>query len=260
MSRLRLALVLSTVLVTLVACTPDKAKNGGNKADSLPAGDTLVQDSATAMREIKSTKFLITADGEIAGLSLRRAEGTLTKEGSAKGTAQVVQAGATVELVFVIVGDKLYLKGPTGGYQTLPVTLAATVYDPSAILDPDRGIAKVLGSATGAKTEASEPVDGKDAWRVAVNTTGTELSGLIPGGTGSIPAKLWIAAADKRLLKATFTLSGGTATVTFKEFDVPVTISALAPPPPRRHRRGGAWRSASVAPPSCWRPSTRTSW
>src|SRR4051794_11985915 len=186
MSRLRPVLALFAVLVALVACTPDKAKSGSGTASAadLPPGDQLVKDSATAMREIKTTQFLITADGEIAGLSLRRAEGTLTREGSAKGTAQVDQAGAAVELAFVIVGDKIYLKGPTGGYQTLPLTLAATVYDPSAILDPDRGIAKVLGSATGATTEASEPVAGKDAWRVAVTTTGTDLAGLIPGVTG----------------------------------------------------------------------------
>jgi len=212
----------------LVACTPDKAKNSESTAPAgnLPAGDTLVKDSATAMGAIKTAQFLITAEGQIAGLSLRRAEGTLTKEGSAKGTAQVDQAGAAVELAFVIVGDKIYLKGPTGGYQALPLTLAATVYDPSAILDPERGIAKVLKSATGATTEASEAVDGKDAWRVAVTSNGTDLAGLIPGVTGSIPGKLWIADADKRLLKASFTLSGGTATVTFKEFDAPVTISA----------------------------------
>jgi lipoprotein LprG len=228
MSRLRPVLALSAVLFALVACTPDKATTSGGTAPAadLPAGDTLVKDSATAMREIKTAKFLITAEGEVAGLRLRRAEGTLTREGSAKGTAQVEQSGTPVELEFVIVGDKIYLKGPTGGYQALPLTLAATVYDPSAILDPDRGIAKVLGSATGATTEASEQVDGKDAWRVAATTTGADLAGLIPGVTGGVPAKLWIAAADKRLLKAAFTLSGGTATVTFKEFDAPVTISA----------------------------------
>lgn len=228
MFRLRPVLALSAVLFSLVACTPDKDGNGAGEATaaSLPAGETLVKESAAAMREIKTAQFLITADGEIAGLSLRRAEGTLTREGSAKGTAQVEQAGSLVELEFVIVGDKLYLKGATGGYQTLPLTLAATVYDPSAILDPDRGITKVLETATGATTEASEPVDGKDAWRVAVNTTGTALAALIPGSTGNITAKLWIADADKRLLKATFTMSGGTVTVTFKEFDAPVTISA----------------------------------
>ncbi|MCM4081024.1 LppX_LprAFG lipoprotein [Paractinoplanes hotanensis] len=222
MSRLRPVLALSAVLFALVACTPDKAESSEN----LPPGDTLVKDSAAAMREIKTTQFLIEADGEIAGLSLRRAEGTLTKEGSAKGTAQVEQSGTPVELEFVIVGDKIHLKGPTGGYQTLPLTLASSVYDPSAILDPDRGIAKVLGSATGATTEASEPVDGKDAWRIAATTTGADLAGLIPGMTNNIPAELWIADADRRLLKATFTLSGGTVTVTFKEFDAPVTISA----------------------------------
>ena len=213
------------MLAALASCTSGSGEKSP-PAENLPAGNTLLKESAAAMREIKTAQFLITADGEIAGLSLRRAEGTLNKEGSAKGTAQVEQAGAAVELEFVIVGDRLYLKGPTGGYQTLPLTLAATVYDPSAILDPDRGIAKVLGSATGAITEASEPVDGKDAWRVAVITTGTDLAGLIPGVTGSIPAKLWIADADKRLLKATFTMSGGTVTVTFKDFDAPVKISA----------------------------------
>lgn len=228
MLRLRPVLVLSAALLALVACTSDKEASGEDKAPAvtLPAGDTLVRDSAQAMREIKTTRFLIDANGEIAGLSLRRAEGTLTKEGEAKGTAQIEQSGSPVELEFVIVGDKIHLKGPTGGFQALPLTLAASVYDPSAILDPERGIAKVLESATGATTKASEAVEGKDAWRVAATTTGPDLKGLIPGVAGSIPAELWIADADKRLLKSTFTLPGGTVTVTFKEFDAPVTISA----------------------------------
>ena len=225
MFRIRPVVALLAALVAVTSCT-----SSGDKKDEstggLPDAGALLKDSATAMRDIKTAKFLITADGAISGLSLRRAEGTLTKEGNAKGTAQVEQAGTALELEFVIVGDKLYLKGPTGGYQTLPLTLAATVYDPSAILDPDRGIAKVLSTATGATTEAAEQVDGKDAWRVAVTTTGADLSSLLPGLTGDIPAKLWIAQADKRLLKAAFTLPGGTATVTFKEFDAPATISA----------------------------------
>ncbi|GID33034.1 LppX_LprAFG lipoprotein [Paractinoplanes brasiliensis] len=228
MLRLRPVLVLSTALLALVACSPDKKESSEDKAPAvtLPDGGQLVKESAQAMREIKTTQFLIDAGGEIAGLSLRRAEGTLTKEGKAKGTAQLEQSGAPVELEFVIVGDKIHLKGPTGGFQALPLTLAASVYDPSAILDPERGIAKVLGTATGATTKAKEQVDGKDAWRVAATSTGPDLKGLIPGITGSVPAELWIAEADKRLLKSTFTLPGGTVTVTFKAFDAPVTISA----------------------------------
>jgi lipoprotein LprG len=236
MPRLRHILVLLTVLpvmlVGVTACSKGKPKNTANPAGDLPAGDTLVKESAAAMRDIKTARFLITADGAIAGLSLKRAEGTLTREGSAKGTAQVDQAGVNVELAFVIVGDKIYLKGPTGGYQALPLALASTVYDPSAILDPDRGIAKVLSSATEAKTEASDPVDGKPAWRVAAKMNPADLVTIVPGVTTSVPGKLWLSATDKRVLKATFTLpgagdaKGGTVTVTFTEFDAPVTINA----------------------------------
>ena len=232
MSRLRPVIALFALLVVLAACTDKPGTSASQTADNLPAGDALVKESAAAMREIKTAQFLIAADGAVAGLSLRRAEGTLTKEGNAKGTAQIEQSGANVELSFVIVGDKIYLKGPTGGYQTLPLTLAASVYDPSAILDPDRGIAKVLSSATDAKTEASESVDGKTAWRVAATSAAADLAAIIPGVTGSVPGKVWIDSSDKRLLKAAFALpsagdaKGGTVTVTFKEFDAPATISA----------------------------------
>jgi lipoprotein LprG len=229
-SRLAILALLPLVFAALTACTHSKPKPAATA--NLPAGDALVKDSATAMRDIKTAKFLITADGTIAGLSLKRAEGTLTKEGSAQGTAQINESGLDVELTFVVVGDKIYLKGPTGGYQTLPLALAATVYDPSAILDPDRGIAKVLSTATGAKTEASESVDGKPAYRVAVNVNGGDLSTIVPGASGTVPSKIWVGKDDKRLLKATFTLpdqggaKGGAVTVTFTDYDAPVSISA----------------------------------
>jgi lipoprotein LprG len=233
MSRLRPVLALLTVLAALTACSSSKPKNNANQsAANLPAGDTLLKESSAAMRDIKSAQFLITADGSVAGLNLHRAEGTLTREGSAKGTAQIDQAGVNVELTFVIVGDKIYLKGPTGGYQTLPLALAASVYDPSVILNPDKGIAKVLSTATEAKTEASETVDGKATWRIAAKATATDLATVVPGVSGVVPGQLWIAKDDKRLVKATFKLpdtgdtKGGTVNVTFTQFDAPVTISA----------------------------------
>jgi lipoprotein LprG len=230
MFRIRPVLALFAALVALTSCTSSDSKKD-ESATGLPDGAALVRDSAAAMREIKTAKFLITADGAISGLSLRRAEGTLTRQGSAQGTAQIEQAGQNVELTFVLVGDKIYIKGPTGDYQALPLTLAATVYDPSAILDPDRGIAKVLSTATDAKTEAAEAVDGVDAWRVAVTANGADLSTIIPGVTANAPGKVWIGKSDKRLDKAVFTLPAdggatGTVTVTFKEFDAPADIKA----------------------------------
>jgi lipoprotein LprG len=227
---LALLVVVPLLLAGTTACTQKSTPAAAT--GNLPAGETLVKDCAAAMRDVQTAKFLITADATVAGLSLKRAEGTLTKQGNAQGTAQITQAGLDVELSFVIVGDKIYVKGPTGGYQTLPLALAASVYDPSAILDADRGIAKVLSTATDAKTEAQESVDGKPAFRVTVKVNGDDLATVIPGMTGTIPAKVWISTADKRLLKAAFTTpdsggtKGGTVTVTFTDYDAPATITA----------------------------------
>jgi lipoprotein LprG len=234
MSRTRVLLAATLLIVTLAGCT-DKSKEAedGKKVNAnLPAAEGLLKESATAMGEIKTAKFLITADGTIAGVALKRAEGVLTKEGNAQGTAQVEQMGATVELAFTIVGQTMWLKGPTGDYQQLPLALAASVYDPSAILDPNRGIAKVLSTATGGRTEAMEIVDGQETYQVAADCSAENLVNVVPGVTGSVPGKFWIHKDNKKLLKAAFTLpavgdaKGGTVTVTFKEFDAPASITA----------------------------------
>ncbi|GAA0737293.1 LppX_LprAFG lipoprotein [Dactylosporangium roseum] len=225
---------LAAVLVTLTACTSKSDKKDGTDAAdaNLPAAEGLLKESAAAMGDIKTAKFLITADGTIAGVALKRAEGVLTKEGSAQGTAQVEQMGTTAEMAFTIVGQTVWLKGATGGYQQLPLALAASVYDPSAILNSDKGIAKVIGTATEGKTEAAESVEGQGTYRVSAKFPAEHLSNVVPGVTGSVPGKLWIAKDGKRLIKATFDLpavgdaKGGTVTVTFKEFDATVNISA----------------------------------
>jgi lipoprotein LprG len=226
-------LVASSVVLTSCKDNKTTAKNNdATNTANLPAGDALLKDSAAAMHDVKTAQFKITSDGPIAGLSLRKAEGTLTREGNAKGTAEIEQSGQPVEVEFVIVGDKIYLKGPTGGYQALPLALAASVYDPSAILNPDKGIAKVLSTATNAKTEATENIDGTPTYRVAATMNAADLVTVVPGVTDPVPGKLWISTVDKKLLKAAFTLpssgdnKGGTVTVTFSNFDAPASITA----------------------------------
>jgi lipoprotein LprG len=225
---------LAAVLVALAGCTgkSDK-KDGGPAVDpNLPAAEGLLKESSTAMAGIKTAKFLITADGTIAGVALKRAEGVLTKEGNAQGTAQIEQVGSSAEVSFTIVGQTMWVKGPTGDYQQIPLALAASVYDPSAILDPERGIAKVLGTATEGKTEAAETVEGQATYRVNAKFPAEHLSKVVPGVTGAVPGRVWIAKDGKRVLKAAFDLpavgdaKGGTVTVTFSQFDAAVNITA----------------------------------
>lgn len=223
----RFVLALLVVLLGGAAgCT------GGRRSADLPAGDALLKESAAAMRVVNTVRFAIESDGSVGGLSLRRAGGQLTRAGDAKGTAQVGQGGATLELEFVVVGDSIYIKGLTGGWQKLPLALASGVYDPSAILDPERGMAKVLSTATDARTEAREQVDGVDAYRVAAKLNPADLSTVVPGVGDGVTGQLWIAADSKRLVRARFAVPAGdggqpvNVTVTFSEFDAPVTITA----------------------------------
>lgn len=227
MLRTRLVALLALALTVLAGCSSK------GKSSALPPGDTLLKESSAAMREVKTVRFAIEADGTVAGLALRRANGQLTRDGDAKGTAQVQQLGANIELEFVVVGDTIHLKGPTGGWQKVPLALASSVYDPSAILDPDRGIAKVLSTASEGRTEAREKVDGVDAYRVAAKLTAADLATIVPGARDGVTGQLWIAADTKRLVRAKFALpaesgqgKGATVTVTFSEFDAPVSISA----------------------------------
>lgn len=219
---------LAVLLAGLAACTNKSNKPAGG---DLPAGDQLLAASATAMRDVKTVHFVIEADGTT-GLPLHKADVSVTREGSAKGTAQVEQSGILMELQLIVIGSKLYVKGPTGGYQELPLALASTVYDPSAILDPERGVAKLLTTAKEGKTEAKEQVNGADAYRVAVKLDGSAVTSLLPGASAITAGQLWIDASSKKLVKAKFAVpaqgssAGGTVTVTLSDFDAPVTVSA----------------------------------
>src|SRR5262245_51580219 len=220
--------LLALIAAGTGACTTKKATPGAQLPD---AGGLLIS-SQLAMRQVQTVHGTIDVTGSISGLGLHRADGQLTREGKAKGTAVIEQSGQPVEVQFVIVGSTLYLKGPTGGFQSLPLALASTVYDPSAILDPNRGMVKLMASARGARTEAQEAVDGQPAYRVGFTPDDTVMAVLIPGiGAGST-AKVWIATDTKRLLKAAFTLpatsvdKGGSASIRFTDYDQPVTINA----------------------------------
>lgn len=202
------------------------------RTTELPAGADLINAAATAMREVKTAHVVISAEGNVADLPLRRADGVLTRSGDAKGTIQLEQLGTLIEYQFVVLGDTIHLKGVTGGWQELPASLAAQIYDPSAILDPERGVVKVLATATEAKTEVRESVGGRDAYRVGVKLDREAVATLVPGVGDGVTGQLWVDAQTKQLVKALLRIPaqgatpGGTVTINVSDIDAPVTISA----------------------------------
>ncbi|MCG5212523.1 LppX_LprAFG lipoprotein [Streptosporangium soli] len=210
----------------VAACTGGAGGAGGA---ALPAGADLLKKSAAAMGAVKSAGFAIETEGK-PPVPLRKADGRLTSKGDGDGTIQIDVLGSLQELDFVLLGDTVHFKGPTGGFQKMTRAELAAIYDPSAILSADKGVPALLTSATGPVTEAAEKIADLDAYRVAASLSRQALLPLVPGITQGVDAKLWVDKATGRLLKASLPLgtgdSAGTVTVTFHDYDAPVEVTA----------------------------------
>jgi lipoprotein LprG len=217
------ALILSLIIALVTACG-GSAGSGGQTA-GLPQGATVLADAAKAMRGVNTTHFAFDVQGDTPGVQLRAADGQLTREGSAKGTAKVDEGRQLLELQFVIIGQDLYLRPPTGPVQKLPLSFAGSVYDPSMILNPDKGIAAALASGKDVSTEEREQVDGVDTYRLKVTFPAQPMGALVPGLALDKASEIWVAVQGSRLIKAQFPTTTGSVTAHFSEYDVPVQIT-----------------------------------
>ena len=214
---------LLLVMLTAVGC----GRGGGD--GELPAAAELLAAAADEMAAVQSTRLVVETDTDVSGLPVRKVEGVLTRSGEAEGTAQIEQMGVLMEVSFVLVGDTFHYK-LIGGWQQLPLSQASTLYDPSAILDGERGVPHLLRTVTDGEVEARETVAGVQTYRVRATLPGDALGVVLPGIDEPVPGTLWIGVDRPLLHRVEFTLTGaagsGTATVTLSDFDAPVEISA----------------------------------
>uniref|UniRef100_UPI0031D8512E LppX_LprAFG lipoprotein n=1 Tax=Saccharothrix mutabilis TaxID=33921 RepID=UPI0031D8512E len=207
----RRRVLVGALALSLAGCT--------SSAGDLPAGSEVLGKSAAAMRSVTSTHFTIKVDGELPDVTVKDAEGDLNAAGDSKGRAKVDQFGQLIEVEYVLVKSDLYFKGPTGGFTRLPAALAGQVYDPTAILNPDKGVAKVLSSAKDAKTVSS------DGGVTVVEATVPKdvVGGLVPGIGADVKATFSV--QDDKLTNAVFALpSGAKVTVGLAEFNKSFTV------------------------------------
>jgi lipoprotein LprG len=209
---------------------------GCSDRPELPPADPLLVSAAAEMRTVSTVTFNLEVEGPVGALAIRRAEGVLTRQGDASAVVLLEQSGSGVEYEIVISGETMYVKGPTGGFQTLPTLISNTVFDPTKLMDPSVGVAQVLAESKDARTEAAESVDGADAYRVRATLPAEALESLLPVELGDegVPSVAWIGTDPPLVqkLRVTLRLRGETQpttmTVTLSDFNVPATIT---PPP-----------------------------
>ncbi|MEV7802327.1 LppX_LprAFG lipoprotein [Microbispora sp. NPDC088329] len=211
--------ILGLVVAGLLLTTACSAKN----EPALPDGPALLKRSADAMRTVKTVAFTIETKDKPA-VPVRHAEGSLTREGDAKGTLQIEVLGLQ-EIEFVLVGDKVYFKGPTGGFQTMTRQQLTALYDPSAVLT---GVPDLLSTAQDVRPQAEEKVGDAAAYRVTAALSQKVLATLVPGVQQNVTGTVWVDKATGRLLKLDLPLTGGSVDVSLGDYDAPVTIEPPA--------------------------------
>ncbi len=227
MMRRILLVTLAFTAAVATACSSDEPAGDGN----LPDATGLLNDAAASTAEITSAHFTLAVNGEIPGLPVKSAEGDLTREGSpggaAKGTVSMDLMGSLFEGEFVLVDDTVYIKGPTGGFTQLPASMVRSVYDPAAILDPEKGIANVLKNVTDARTEGAEDVDGVSTYKVTGRVTKDVVSSLVPGIDSDVDITFWLRQDDgHQPVKASVKVREGTVDVTLSDVNKQVEITA----------------------------------
>ncbi|HKN53692.1 MAG TPA: LppX_LprAFG lipoprotein [Amycolatopsis sp.] len=228
-------MIVRRALITLFALSAALVAGCTSNAPSspsLPDAGSLLKDSAASAGNFTSTHFALKVNGSVPGLSVQRLDGDLTKAngGGAKGNGALTLLGQLVDAEFVLVNGSLYIKGPTGGWQKLPAALSSSLYDPSAILDPARGIPKLLAGVQNAKTEGEEDVNGVATYKVTGTVPKDAMSGLLPGIPADANATIWVRKdAGHAPVKASLGFPGNaTVDVTLSDVDKPVTVTAPA--------------------------------
>ena len=219
------ALVVVVVLTLAVGCT----STGSATATAVtPTAGTLLSDSAAAMSSVTSASFELKVDGQLPAVPVQQATGQLTATGDAKGTGTISQLGQLVEVEFVLAGGELYLNGPTGGFTKVPSAVTGAIYDPSVILNRDKGVAKVLSSVQGATVTGT---DGQ-AWQVSGTVPAAVAAGLVPGITTDVTGVFTISMSGSQLTAADLTLTGADgkpASVSVKLSDINAPVSITPP-------------------------------
>ena len=227
-------IVAATLPAVLVGCSSSKGGSAPTTPVNLPAAAALLKASQTAMKDVKSAKFHLEGKGSIAGVEVDSADGTVTSDGKAQGTAKVVENGTLASIDLVVVGGNIYIKGPTGTFAKLPAGAAGGFFDPSQILNPHQGLAQLELFATDARTVGEETVNGVDTYKIEAQLDGALVSHLMPiTAVNKVDGTLWIAKDGGQLVQISVNApqAGGSSaqlTLSLSDFGVQTNITPPA--------------------------------
>lgn len=227
-TRRRLTAVLASLTLAtavLAGCSSGSKNSGG----PLPDATTLVKQSADTTKTVKSVHLVLTTEGKIPGLPIKKLTGDLTTTPStaASGNAQLSMAGSDIDANFVVYDSVLYATLTPNKWSDFGK--ASDVYDVSVLLSPDDGLGNVLSNFTNAKAEDRETINGQTTIKISGNVAPDAVNKIIPSlsATQPMPATVWIQeTGDHQLVQANLQKSqGNSVQVTLSDWGKPVTVT-----------------------------------
>ena len=189
-------IAIFAALFAAVALVAGCSKSSDDSSKELPDAATLLQQSSETTKSQKSVHLGLTVQGEIKELPIESLEGDLTNAPAvaAQGKANLLFLGQKLDDVsFVVADGNLFATLTTGGaYQDFGP--AADIYDVSAILNPETGLANVLANFSDPKADGRETINGVETVRITGNISADAVNKIAPqlGATGPVPGTAWI--------------------------------------------------------------------
>jgi lipoprotein LprG len=228
----RLIAIFAALFAT-IALIAGCSKSSDNASKELPDAATLLQQSSETTKSQTSVHMNLTVQGEIKELPIESLEGDLTNTPAvaAQGKANLNFLGQRLEGVdFVVADGNLFGALTAGSYQDFGP--AVDIYDVSAILNPDTGLANVLANFSDPKADGRETINGVDTVRVTGNVSADAVNKIAPqiGATGPVPGTAWITEeGDHALVQAKLDPApDNSITMTLSNWGKPVTVTKPA--------------------------------
>lgn len=229
--RPRFAVLFSALLTTVLLFAGCSSSN--TSTADLPEAATLLSDSQKATAALKSVHLELSVNGTIEGLPIESLSGDLANEPAvaAQGKATIIFLGQKVEDVEFVVADGVLYGALTPGSWT-DFGPASDIYDVSAILNPQKGLANILANMTDPKNDSVEEINGVEAVKVTGTVSADAVNKIAPDikATAPVPGTAWVKTdGDHALVQAKLDISeGNSVQMTLSKWDEPVTVTKPA--------------------------------
>jgi serine/threonine protein kinase len=231
---LAVGIVASVVAVGLVATTNHSGSQSTKQSSQSgttalpPDAVTLLGQASRSTRELKSAHLVQIIEGKISGVGVKSLVGDLTTSPSRAGTGREVLtfAGTDVDTEWIVFAGNLYATITPGKWSDFGA--ASDIYDPTAIMDPNTGLANILSNMSDSKAVGSDTIDGAQVVKVTgqvgadvVKKTFAEIA-----ASGSIAVTVWIRPdGDHQLARMVLEISpGNSIQMTLSNWNVPVDV------------------------------------